>query len=189
MGRGNLTHDQDCKRMLDASAGDRQAFAHLYDKYYRAVCDFLASRNGKHTPVADIAQEVFTRVWAGHPRYEARSSVKTFLFSVANNVLREEMRRIRKARALLASRLRLEVTPAITDPQDPGDAAEWHEQIRALRDAMVIMPAERRQAIEMVYIEALPAAEAATLVDCSLEAFRSRLRRAIHQLGELFDNG
>ncbi len=174
--------------MLDAATGDRRAFAHLYDKYYPAVCDFVASRNGKHTPVSDIGHEVFTRAWAGQPRYEGRSSVKTFLFGVARNVLREEMRRIRKADAIRQLKLQIQESLSTADSQGPAARTEQHEQTQAVKAAMAALPVQQRQALVMVHLEGVPPASAADLAGCSLETFQKRVRRGRRRLAQLLGN-
>lgn len=184
----HIEHEHDDRlQMLRARNGDQQAFVYLYEKHYGAVCDFVRSRNGERTPVADIAQEVFTRTWAGRDRYEARSKVRTFPFGVAKNVLREETRRIRKAEAIRHLETQIQKSLARADSQDPALPLEQHEQIQTLMAAMASLPRRQRQAVELVHFLEISPRTAAGTDGCSLQAFRSRLRRGVQRLAQVID--
>ena len=156
VGQDEHAHDEDCRLMLAAAAGDRHAFEQIYAKYYPIVCDFIASRNGTCTPVADLAQEVFTRVWAGRPRYEGRSDVRTFLFGVATNVVLEAGRGDHRPDPTGQGE-----APTGPGGRDPAHTAAQHEQLEALRAAVAALPQKQRRALELTHIEGVPPATAA----------------------------
>ncbi len=88
---------EDTQLMLRVARGNSQAFTKIYNKYFSFVTDYIATHNRHSGIPEDIAQEVFSRVWYNRAKYRPNSSVKTFLFGYAKNVLMEEQNRLAKA--------------------------------------------------------------------------------------------
>ncbi|HZD53346.1 MAG TPA: sigma-70 family RNA polymerase sigma factor, partial [Woeseiaceae bacterium] len=59
---------------------------------------------------------------------------------------------------------------------------------RALRGALLELPARDRSAIALAYIEGLSLAEVARIEGCAVGAIKTRLHRARRRLAELLEN-
>jgi len=75
------------ERELVAScrAGDAAAFARLVKVHERMVFNLAARLLGDSEEARDVAQEVFLQVYRMLGRFEARSSLKTWIYRIAVN--------------------------------------------------------------------------------------------------------
>lgn len=111
----------------------------------------------------DVAQRAFLELWRVLPRFEGRSAVRTFLFGIALNLCRREVRTgYREARRFdeHEERIRDEVHP---DPLPELDEdAEQRERVAALEHVLTMMkPREAwllraRLVEELSYADILP---------------------------------
>jgi RNA polymerase sigma-70 factor, ECF subfamily len=146
----------------------------------------------------DAVQETLVRAWRSLDRFEGRSSLRTWLVSIATNVcLREIERRGRRLRPVdlspagdpsaglgvpLTETVWLGPLPAagLTWSSSPADAVyEEKESVElAFVAALQHLPALQRAALVMRDVLAMPAAEVAAALDTSTAAVNSALQRA-----------
>ena len=65
---------------------DLEAFGKIVDAYQTRVHGFVRRMVGNSEESADITQEVFIRAFQSFGRFDARSSIKTWLFRIAYNL-------------------------------------------------------------------------------------------------------
>jgi RNA polymerase sigma factor (sigma-70 family) len=169
--------------MLEAQAGDRDAYGELFAIYQQPVNDFLVSRDCIHTPdeLEDLVHEVFLRAWHRRQVFRGDSSAKTFLFGIAVNVLREEYRAARR-------QLHISLEDLSTAPQaaDTLGTIDKRNDVRQL--AAIIQPAidhlapRQREAFRLVVLDGRSFAEAARLTDCTPKTIRDRLTASLAHL-------
>jgi RNA polymerase sigma-70 factor, ECF subfamily len=73
--------------------GDRRAMDELVSRYHGKLLDFVFRSLGDRETAADIAQSTFIRVFQAAASYRATASFKTWLYTVALNLVRDEFRR------------------------------------------------------------------------------------------------
>ncbi len=88
-----MRNDPDIQLMLDFKKGDQRAFQHLFDKYKNRVINFCLRFCGDRSVAEELAQETFLRVYTAAPRYRPNARFSTWLFTIAANVCRNEIRR------------------------------------------------------------------------------------------------
>ena len=180
--------DEDTQLMLQVNRGNSQAFTKIYNKYFSVVTDYIVSHNRPSVIPEDIAQEVFSRIWHNRAKYQPNSSVKTYLLGYAKNILMEEQNRL--AKAVTAKRnwsLKHSFTSLIisSNHQKVLHQADFE---KALKQAISQLPAKQRQAIKLTYGKGMSIERAAKEVNCSREAFWSRLRRGREKLEQLLQH-
>ena len=145
----------------------------------------------------DAVQDVLVRAWRSRDRFEARSSMRSWLYRIATNVcidmLKSRERRIRPmdlGPALEPLEKNLNVRPEATwlEPipmqliapeRDPADLAVEKESIRlALVAALQHLPARQRAALILREVLRWEATEVAELLDTSVASVNSALQRA-----------
>ncbi|MHC4387744.1 MAG: RNA polymerase sigma factor [Planctomycetota bacterium] len=175
--------DEDAVLLVRAGRGDRAAFDRLYHKYYRVVTSYLARRNGCHDMLEDLVQEVFTRLWQNRKQFRGDSSVRTYVLGIAAHALSDYKRLLSKQRAHGYGTLE-KYRPVYLCRWPAPDTKIYFAEIKeALKRAVLELTARQREAITLFYSERLSSQKAmANRADCSVEAFRSRLREAHKRL-------
>ncbi len=188
--------DNDKQLMFRAAKGDRQAFTQLCDKFQPRLRGYLASRNGQLSSLDDLTQEVFTRLWQQRGQFKGKSTVKTYLFGIANNVIREEAARQLQLGKLKDLTIGLQQTIDRFKPPRQGELSQpeqdaYYQELRAsLRDAVRKLPAIYRQAIGTHLIDLVPLNQGSNSEESpepSAAAARQRLARALQMLRALIN--
>src|SRR5208283_2286421 len=76
-------------------SGDEEVFRILVERYTQRVRNLVYSIFNEASLVDDIAQEVFIRVYEALPRFRFESSFYTWLYRIAVNKSRDELRKRR----------------------------------------------------------------------------------------------
>ncbi|MFH8367180.1 sigma-70 family RNA polymerase sigma factor [Streptomyces sp. NPDC018031] len=166
---------------LAAGAGDTEAVDHFIRATRTDVWRYVSRLSADPQAADDLVQETYLRALRGLPRFEGRSSARTWLLSIARRVVVDRLRRN-------AAR------PRLSDTDDWQAVAE-RTQYRALPDLgfdegvalsqlLAALPCARREAFVLTQLLDLPYAEAALVMGCPVGTVRSRVARAREALIE-----
>lgn len=78
--------------MERARVGDEEAFRELTDPYRRELLAHCYRMLGSLTDAEDMLQETLLAAWRGLPRFQGRSSLRSWLYRVATNTCLNAMR-------------------------------------------------------------------------------------------------
>ena len=93
---GEGAHEQtDGDIFARIAEGRGEAFAELYQRYFRELYDFAARITHDRTAAADVVQTVFATVWERARSGEEVRSPRAWLYRVAHNAAIDELRRRR----------------------------------------------------------------------------------------------
>ena len=168
------------------SREDADAFALLYDRHAEALFAWARARAGAYA--ADLVAEVFARAWLRRASFrdEADGSAAPWLYGIAQNVLRDSLRRRRvqaRARARLGLPRAVAPDPAYEDVERRMSLTD--EALRAVAD----LPEHERDALVLRVVEERPYREIARQLRCSPEAARLRVSRALRRLNIALGGG
>jgi RNA polymerase sigma factor (sigma-70 family) len=160
-------------------AGRADAFATVYERHAAAVYKWARSRVGDHA--ADLTAETFARAWLsrGSFRDRAEGSALPWLLGIAQNILRDSLRRQRtedRARARLGLPREL-ATDAGYELVD-----ERLSLPEAALKAVADLPEADRQVLDLRVVEGRPYNEIAAALSCTQVAARLRVSRALRRL-------
>jgi RNA polymerase sigma-70 factor (ECF subfamily) len=156
--------------------GDRVAFEALCDRYLPAVYNRLRALLPPDA-VEDVTQEVFLAALRGIRRYRGRSSFRTWLASIARHKVADYYRR----------RSRQPETVALsTERNDPAASDGWEERC-IIRLALRRLPDHYQEVLLLRFAEGLPFDQIADTLGISLEAAKSRYRRAVAAIAQDLD--
>lgn len=161
---------------MAAKAGDRAAATRFIRATQPQVRRLLAHL--VHPGEAeDLTQETYLRAMRSLPRFAARSSVRTWLYTIARRVAADHLRQVasRPARADLAD------WQTAIDTTRGATANRFEEQV-LLRQLLEDLSVERRVAFVVTQVLGLSYAEAAQVCGCPIGTVRSRVARAREDL-------
>lgn len=152
------TDDQrDADLLLRVAGGDMAAMRALYLEHAEPVRRFVRSRLRDETEAADIAHETMLSVWRGAEGFQGRSSVRSWIFSLARNKVVDHLRK--QARVSLGE----------PDETTPGDEPDADEVIAAAQDARRVrecvgkLSAHHRAVVHLAFFEELSYPEVAAI--------------------------
>ncbi|TDC24438.1 sigma-70 family RNA polymerase sigma factor [Streptomyces sp. 8K308] len=158
---------------LAAGAGDESAVERFVAATRPDVRRFVTHLTGDPQGADDLTQETFLRALRALPRFEGRSSARTWLLSIARRVVVDRVRYDR-ARPVLVS---TDAWQYLAEAAQPRHVPGVDEGV-VIEDLVAKLPAERRQAFLLTQLLGLPYAEVATVSDCPVGTVRSRVNRA-----------
>ena len=160
--------DQDLIR--DAVAGDRDAFAALFDRHYEFMYRVAYRFAGNRPDAEDIAQETSVKMarHLGRYRFEARFS--TWLYRLTMNTAKDWAKK--------AHRKHEQPWPEGLDLSEPGKNPETHVMTRELLGAVDLLPSVLRQAVFLVFRDGLSHRHAASALGCAESTVSWRIHQA-----------
>jgi RNA polymerase sigma-70 factor (ECF subfamily) len=136
--------------------GDQAALGALYDRFHRDLHRFV-SRLARDADAWDFVQMTYLEAHRSAARFRGASTVKTWLFGIAANLVRHQFRG--EARRKSATEV-LATLPAPAQPQ-PADAITLEQQKRWLAAAVESLTPALRETYVLCVIEEVPGKEAA----------------------------
>jgi RNA polymerase sigma-70 factor (ECF subfamily) len=133
-------------------------------------CDF------DHTTAEDLMQQAYVELLSGNARFDNKSTLRTFVFSVVQNLARSRFRRV-------SSRLRLVKKyhrESIVEHVEPAELAVDDGIWRAVR----ALPARQRDIIELVFCRELTIEQASAVIGVTTGTGRVHYDRAKKALRE-----
>jgi RNA polymerase sigma-70 factor (ECF subfamily) len=168
----------DIELVQRAAAGDRVAFAAIYERHRDVVYRFARLMSGSEATAEDVTQEVFVTLIHTMVTYEPRrAGLLTYLYGVARNVTRNRLRRDRRFVALETLPLNTVAAACSTDADDPHNAASRAQERALLRRAVLSLPSRYREIIILSDVHGLAYAESARILHVPVGTVRSRLSR------------
>jgi RNA polymerase sigma-70 factor (ECF subfamily) len=88
-----MGNPEDIQDMLSFQRGDEQGFHRLFTRYRAPLVHYLFRFTGNRAVAEELMQETFLRLCRGARAYEPRTAFRTWLYQIATNVGRNEVRR------------------------------------------------------------------------------------------------
>jgi RNA polymerase sigma-70 factor, ECF subfamily len=153
-----------------AVAGDPLAAAALVRATQSDVWRLCAAL-GDRQSADDLTQETYLRAFGSLHRFEGRSSLRTWLLSIARRVCADAIRSRRRRRLTLVRDDDLETLEPAGHTDVVGEGA-------VVSDLLARLDPDRREAFVLTQLLGLGYAEAAEVAGCPIGTIRSRVARA-----------
>lgn len=169
--------------MAEAAEGNERAFTELVGRYRSRVVNLVSRLLNDREASDDISQEVFVRVFLHRKNYRRGAKFSTWLFTIAANLAKNEIRR-RKRRRNWTSLDELQEqlhdsSLQLMDPKGNREAEVDALQVRGLVGAAITtLPERYRLALVLRDIEGLAYEEIAQVLRIPGGTVRSRINRA-----------
>jgi len=158
---------------------DQTAVEVLFGRYQVRIFRFIQRRVRSEAIAEELTNEVFLEVWRSAARFEGRSSLSSWMYSIAHN----------KAVSLLRKRrdeeLDDDAAVAIADGADtPEVAAQKADKGALLKTCMERLSDDHRTIIDLVYYHEMSIAEVAAVVSIPENTVKTRMFYARKKLSE-----
>ena len=175
--------ESDAQVMQRVAAGDRKAFALLFDRYHSSVARFALRFVGTPARAEELTQDIFVKLYQSAKAYKPSAQFKTFLFRVATNHCLNEVRRGEYKAPHASTSPSEEDDEAGADmaaPQGerPDEAVAGRELERAVGQALQAMTERERAAFTMCRFEGMAYRDIADALEASEAAVKSLIHRA-----------
>jgi len=162
------------------AAGSKSAMHALFARHRTYVYRWLLRFVSNETLAEDLLSEVFLDVWRQAERFECRSSVSTWLMSIARHKALSARRRRTEAQ------LDEKIEATVADPaDDPEVALQQKNRDELLRRALTRLSREHREVIDLVYYHEKSVGEVAHVLDAPPATVKTRMFYARKKLAEL----
>lgn len=153
-------------------------FERLYDEHAAPLLAFLEYRTGNIELAKDVHADTFERVLRTRWRFDPRKgSQKTWLYTIALNVLRDSGRR-RAAEARALDRV------AAGGGEEHWDEAGRLDDRDAVRRGLATLPDDEREAVALYYGADLSLEEIARITGTKTTTIKGRLARGRDRMRE-----
>jgi len=177
--------------LVRRAQADIEAFAPLYERYALVVYHYCLRRLTNPEAAADATSAVFVKAIAALPRFRPDprregSTFRSWLFSIAHNVVVDTHRRHRPHRSLdsdIATNGDRYVSPA----KGPEDHAIGLDASRVVQDALNRLPERQRQVVEL-RLAGLSGAEIGSALGMTESAVKSAQYRAYGTLRTILND-
>jgi RNA polymerase sigma-70 factor, ECF subfamily len=177
--------DPDIRLMLRVRNDEAGAFEELVENYQHRLIAVMHHLVGNAEEAEDLAQEVFLRVYRARKKYRPRSKFSTWLFTIANNLALNALRR-RQRKPSVPLDVRdsgpLGPRPAEKLLKDKGSSPSMriqnNELVEVIRRALENLNERQRMAVILNKFEDMNYLEIAEVMGLSTQAVKSLLSRA-----------
>lgn len=179
---------EDAELALRARAGCAESFAALAARHQVAVVHYVAGMlgrgGGRRGDAEDVAQQAFLTGYRSIAEYRADGPFAAWLFAIARRTCLNHVRADRRRAARMAALRRGDVDPA-PGPAELASAAEGRRRLWDI--ARRALPERQFTALWLHYVEVLPVAAIATVLERSPAAVKVLLLRGRRRLGPLLE--
>lgn len=158
----------------------------LYERYKRYVYSLAYSMLSDAFLAEDIVQDVFLTLWhKAHAYHEQQGSMKSWLQAITRNRTIDKLRSVAH-RDYQCIHLQSEDSPDPLSPEPEMWEQVWEcEQSTYIRKALLQLPPEQREAIELSYFQGLTHAEIASQLQLPLGTVKGRMRLGLRKIKSL----
>lgn len=174
----------DAMLVAQMAAGGRPALAALYDRYAPVLMAVALRMLGGRAEAEDLLHDLFLEVWQQARTYDpARGTVRSWL------VVRLRSRALDRLKSVAYTRvISLEPGALLDALFAPDTDPILGPSAHSVRQAILQLPEEERQILDLAYFHGLSLSEVATRLDVPLGTVKSRLSRALGKLRHTFDD-
>lgn len=165
------------------ASGDKRAMHTLYVRYNDAVFAFAMSRCGQTELASDCVHDTMLDVWRTASRFSGKSTVKTWLFSIARNKLVDALRKRGKLSFVE------EVPDSVDTAPNPEAAALAAADSERLNRCLEGLSPSQRTAVRLAFLEDLTYPEVAEIEAVPVGTIKTRIYHAKQALMRCLESG
>jgi len=171
--------EPDANQLVErARGGDRAAAAELIEFFYARIYAFLRRLAANDADAADLTQRTFSRMWQALPTFAGRSSVGSWVHSIAHHVYVDWRRADRhtepRSSEWWAARPSQEALP--------DEIAAHRDMAATVYGSVDELEPDLRHTVQLHYYQDLTLQETADAMGVATSTVKYRLRQALAEL-------
>jgi RNA polymerase sigma-70 factor (ECF subfamily) len=167
-----VSADEDRVDVECVLTGDITAFEGIVRRWQGPLVNLAYRFCRDRSRAEELAQEAFLRAWRALATWRRDAAFSTWLFALATNLYRTELRRIP------VGTVALDHAGQLRDARDEHRALEMDERNRAVQRAVLALPAKYREALILFYFHDMNVRDAALSLGLPEGTVKARLSRA-----------
>lgn len=176
----NSPHQSDKDLLFALIDGDNESFSLLIDRYKNRLMNFVYRFVKDYDVAEDIVQETFLRVYRKRREYKAIANFSTWIFTIAANLAKSELRRRKRWRFLsIDTNNDDDRNIELPDTGPEPDRATVSRMIEEnVQDALDLLQTKYRESLILRDVEGMSYLEIAEIVGVPVGTVKSRVNRA-----------
>lgn len=166
--------------VLQAQAGNAEAFGQLYDAYMERIYRFIYFRVEDQQTAEDITSQVFLRAWNNLDRFRlGRTPYLAWLYTIAHNAVIDHYRTRKVTTALEDVRLSQPDYAEVVE-----NVIDIEVEMKSIKSAMQTLTGDQQQVLRLKFIEGMSNDEIARHLGKREGAVRALQMRGLRALAK-----
>jgi RNA polymerase sigma-70 factor (ECF subfamily) len=163
--------------------GDRWAFDELYRRYAPSAFGLAYRVTGQQLLAQEVVHDAFLALWRAPETFDpARGAFRTFFLSLVHHRAVDTVRREERLRRRTERASNLEPLRGEDVAEDVVEGSFLSERRKEVREALLGLPPEQRQVIELAYFGGLTQAVIAERLGIPIGTVKTRTLAAMRKL-------
>ena len=184
MDTNNLTDEQLMKMF---QKGDEQAYNRLVTKYKNRILNYIINFTGDYESAQDLAQDTFLKVYIKKNSYKEIAKFSTWLYTIAGNLAKTELRKIKRRKTYSVSALSNDDKEFVlrVPEKDTVDKTEQYGQSEFMQSALLELDDDFRNIIILREIQGTSYEIISKILKLPLGTVKSRINRGKLKLRDI----
>jgi RNA polymerase sigma-70 factor (ECF subfamily) len=162
------------------AAGDREAFAALYDRTAPRVFGLVKRLLRDHAQSEEVTQEIFLEIWQTATRYDSsKGGAIAWMLTMTH---RRAVDRVRASQASRDRDARIGIRDLAVDYDSVVESVEVHIESERVKEAMMRLTELQRQAVQLAYFGGYSHSEVSAMLSVPIGTVKTRLRDGMIRL-------
>lgn len=173
--------------MLAYQRGDESAFDELFARFSERVFGYFSRTLQNPETASDLFQQTFLRVHQARATYDPRRPFPSWLFSIAANIRKDDLKRSARRPGDGAAAGDDELVAVADDAPRADTLLDANRRVQQLELALARLPASQREVVILHKLEGLSFPEIASALGEHVEAVKARAFRGYQSLRKALD--
>ena len=177
--------------MLALRAGDESAFDALFERWSAPLLRYLERMLRDAASAEELVQEAFLRLYRARERYQPDARFSTWLFTIANRLALNELRRPRHRSPHQSMDDDGEGAPLALAAEQSGvdEVVDARRTGKSVEQAFEMLPERQRAALWLTAVEGLSYSEVAASLETTEKSVKALVHRARLALAKRLGDG
>lgn len=168
-------------------SGNQNAFSELYERYSKPLLHYLYRMLGNNNAKAqDFLQDVFIKILKNLDRYDERQKFSTWIFTIAHNLCKNEIRRINNQKTDLIQSMD-DVCFSGNSYLEPLENLQKNDFRLLINSIIKNLDHAHRSAFLLRFQDELSIKEIADILGCAEGTVKSRLHYIIKKISAIIE--